>query len=242
MRDAITLDGSSDDSSAVVWPRGLGLMAAAVVWLLALVGLGSADVLAWAAGHGLPLAFIVASAAALCVVPGLALLRLLWPDAALAWPERLAVAWGVGAALPPLLLSLAHVAGLPWGRWATSAYLLLALALLILLAARRAAPASGQRGRAAVERVTPRHGFLFLGLLLLALLARLYTSRDLLAGANVDNHHHTLIVQLLVDHGGLFTSWEPYAPLATFTYHYGFHANVAFFHWLTGIPVTLSLL
>ena len=46
----------------------------------------------------------------------------------------------------------------------------------------------------------------------------------------------------MVDHFGLFDSWEPYAPLITFTYHFGFHANIAFWHWFTGTPVPDSLI
>lgn len=57
-----------------------------------------------------------------------------------------------------------------------------------------------------------------------------------------DSYHHTTIAQLLVDHGGLFNSWEPYAPLETFTYHFGFHSNVALFHWLTGMPIVESVI
>jgi hypothetical protein len=57
-----------------------------------------------------------------------------------------------------------------------------------------------------------------------------------------DSYHHTLIAQLLVDHGGLFRSWEPYVPLRSFTYHFGFHSNVALFHWLTGVSVLKSVI
>jgi hypothetical protein len=52
-----------------------------------------------------------------------------------------------------------------------------------------------------------------------------------------DSYQHAVIAQLLVDNGGLFDSWEPYAELQTFTYHFGFHSAVAVFHWLTGMPV-----
>ena len=48
--------------------------------------------------------------------------------------------------------------------------------------------------------------------------------------------------QLLADHGGLFSSWQPYAPLKTFTYHFGYHADVAWLHWLSGTPTTHGVL
>lgn len=58
-----------------------------------------------------------------------------------------------------------------------------------------------------------------------------------------DSYHHTVISQLIVDHGGLFNSWEPYAPqIQSLTYHFGFHALVAIFHWLTGIDVPKAVL
>jgi hypothetical protein len=57
-----------------------------------------------------------------------------------------------------------------------------------------------------------------------------------------DSVHHTIIAQLLVDNGGLFRSWRPYAALTTLTYHYGFHSLVAGLSWLSGQPVRLALL
>lgn len=58
-----------------------------------------------------------------------------------------------------------------------------------------------------------------------------------------DSYHHTVISQLIVDHGGLFNSWEPYAPqIQTLTYHFGFHTLVAMFHWLTGVDVPQAVL
>lgn len=47
-------------------------------------------------------------------------------------------------------------------------------------------------------------------------------------------YQHTLMAQLLVDYQGLFQPWQPYAALKTFTYHFGFHANVSLHplpHW-----------
>jgi hypothetical protein len=66
---------------------------------------------------------------------------------------------------------------------------------------------------------------------------RLLVVRTLDAPMWGDSYQHAVIAQLLVDKGGLFDSWEPYAELQTFTYHFGFHSAVAVFHWLTGMPV-----
>jgi hypothetical protein len=52
-----------------------------------------------------------------------------------------------------------------------------------------------------------------------------------------DSLTHSMVSQLIVDNGGLFSSWTPYAELESFTYHFGFHTQVAVFHWITNIPV-----
>jgi hypothetical protein len=57
-----------------------------------------------------------------------------------------------------------------------------------------------------------------------------------------DSYQHTMIAQLLVDNGGLFDSWEPYAPLRSFTYHFGFHTTVSLYHWLTGEDIIPSVI
>lgn len=183
---------------------------------------------------------LLLSIGALYLVPGLLVQRHVRITHARAWPQRIAVALGVGVALPPLLLLLADLIRLPWNRRTTIIYVLLAAIALL-------APRRRQRGSwrdawrwSAVRPTT--HGLLFSGLIAVALLVRLYVVRDLPVGQWGDSYQHTMMAQLLVDNAGLFTSWQPYAPLASFTYHFGFHANVAFFHWLTGVPVTHSVL
>lgn len=41
---------------------------------------------------------------------------------------------------------------------------------------------------------------------------------------------------------GISNSYEPYAPLSSFTYHFGFHSLVALFYWLSGFEVARSVL
>jgi hypothetical protein len=71
---------------------------------------------------------------------------------------------------------------------------------------------------------------------------RLLVVRTLDAPMWGDSYQHTMIAQLLVDHGGLFDSWEPYAGLPTFTYHFGFHAAVAAFRWFIGFETMPSVI
>jgi hypothetical protein len=78
--------------------------------------------------------------------------------------------------------------------------------------------------------------------LALAVGSRFWSVRDLVMPNWWDSVHHTFIVQLILDHGGLFSSWEPYAPLTTFTYHFGFHSAVASLSWLSGLAAPQAVL
>lgn len=211
------------------------LMIGALLLAGALALGGGGALLLWAAG-GLAGAVLPGLALALLyTTPGLLLLRALWPrDHALGWAERLGLAIGLSVALPPLLLLLAQQVRLPWGAPATWGYVALCTLGWAALAARDARR----------ERVLPTPdapSLVLLGVALAGLLVRLYAVRNVPVGLLGDSYQHTLMAQLLVDHQGLFQSWQPYAPLKTFTYHFGFHANVAFTHYLTGIDVPRSL-
>ncbi|MDO8671107.1 MAG: glycosyltransferase family 39 protein, partial [Dehalococcoidia bacterium] len=46
---------------------------------------------------------------------------------------------------------------------------------------------------------------------------------------------------LIAERGRIPDSYLPYSQLTSFTYHYGFHSLVAFFHWATGIEVVWSV-
>lgn len=225
---------------------------AALVWLALAVLVPGPAVAAWAFGEAAKLLLLAGVVVALWVLPGLALLGLLAPHAVPGWGSRLAMALGCGIALPPLLLELAALVGLPWGRWATVAYVVVALALVVWTSFKYRFSGfkfstQGRKEREGAKNLILNSQFsilcsLLFGLLGLGFVVRLYVMRDLPTGLWGDSYHHTMIAQLLVDNGGIFESWEPYAPLTTFTYHFGFHANVAFFHWLTGVSVPRSLL
>jgi hypothetical protein len=57
-----------------------------------------------------------------------------------------------------------------------------------------------------------------------------------------DSVQHAVIAQLLVENGGLFDSWLPYAPYQSLTVHFGFHATVAAFQWATGMEAAQATL
>lgn len=184
----------------------------------------------------------------LFLLPGLMLLRLLSISRQnLSFGAYFAFALGLSVALPPLLLLLFAQFNWPWNRLTTQIYLLISgiivLAPTNIPQALRAKSFSTLQWFWQKERLAltfPEISLFFLSLS--TLLLRLLIVSDLPTGLFGDSYHHTMISQLLVDHQGLFQSWQPYAPLKTFTYHFGFHANVAFFHWLTGLNVEQSVL
>ncbi|MGB9890187.1 MAG: hypothetical protein ACPLTQ_11020, partial [Anaerolineae bacterium] len=63
---------------------------------------------------------------------------------------------------------------------------------------------------------------------------RLWIGRGLVMLPGSDAYHHTLIVQLFAEQGGIPENYEPYAPLQSFSYHFGFHSIVALVRWLLG--------
>lgn len=178
----------------------------------------------------------VAAATAMLLLPGLALLRLCW-SAPLHPAERWALALGVSSALPPLLLLASEPVGVRWNTQLCWGYLAVATAVLLW-------PIRGRPTQEWRTLFTPldREHLLIIAITVAAVVLRLYVVRDLPAGMWGDSYHHTVIAQLLVDNGGLFSSWQPYAPLKTFTYHYGLHSNVAWLSWLSDMPATRSLL
>lgn len=64
-------------------------------------------------------------------------------------------------------------------------------------------------------------------LLALTLWTRLAEIRDLEIPFFGDSVHHSMIVRLFQLQGGLPDNWLPFAPLASFSYHFGFHALTA---------------
>lgn len=225
-----------DQASAVEYRRAewRGRWLGGLLGVLALLALlfGAPGLLVWLPGAALGALGPVVVAAALFLLPGLALLRLFWPER-LPLAERLVLAAGLSCAVPPLLLLASAPLGLRWGPLAC--WSLLALCAGAAFWPQRAEPTPLASPRPLWWRDAP--GMLLLLVSVGALLARLYATRELVAGQFGDSYHHTIIAQLLLDHGGLFSSWRPYAPLSTFTYHYGFHSLVAWLHWLSGYPL-----
>lgn len=77
---------------------------------------------------------------------------------------------------------------------------------------------------------------------LLIVFVRLWAIRTLSIPMWGDSYQHTMITQLIIDNGGLFKSWMPYAPYESLTVHYGFPANSAVYAWISNVPSTRAVI
>ncbi|MBN1921493.1 MAG: hypothetical protein JW892_09625 [Anaerolineae bacterium] len=69
---------------------------------------------------------------------------------------------------------------------------------------------------------------------------RLFVGRSLVMLPGSDTYHHTLIAKLFEEQGGLPNTYQPYAPLVSFSYHFGFHSIIALFRWVFGTELLLT--
>ena len=184
----------------------------------------------------------------LYVLPGWGLASWLWRGwEARSWPEKLGLAAGISLAVYPLLMVFTDLFGLHLG--AAYAWLppLAGLAAIVWRNWRRwSRPDFRQWLRLPRFSVSQLSGYgldlLFLAVVGLVFAGRLWAIRLLDAPMWGDSLQHTMIMQLLIEHGGLFDSWEPYAELGSLTYHFGFHAAAAALGWVSGLPGTRAVL
>ncbi len=165
--------------------------------------------------------------ALLWTVPGLAVLAWVRRGEAEAWsiPMLIGAAWAIGGALLVLLPMAAWWVGLPLGTWAVWGILTVS-GITIVFAWRQGQPFG------AIERLSAT-AWLYVVILGLILLSRIVVLHSLNSPLWGDSIHHTLITRLLLENGGIFETYEPYLPLAPFTYHTGFHLLCAWLGWST---------
>jgi hypothetical protein len=178
----------------------------------------------------------------LYVVPGWAIWAWLWRGRTLHWVETLCMAIGLSLAIYPLLFLWTHMIGLNLG--VVYAWLPPLLGILALIRCYK-------DWRPRLSRTMLQRWWMTelcwadITLILIAglgLAVRLYVIQGLEIPMWGDSYQHTMIAQLLVDRNGLFDSWMPYAPIPTFTYHFGLHSLVAVFHWATRMPIPQAML
>lgn len=177
-------------------------------------------------------ALLALAAAALFVLPAWALLDAAWGGfAAQPLATRATLALGAGVAVAPLPILWTDAVGLhpgPWHAWLPVA---LAAAWLGVRAwRRRGRPAP----RTAVESEERWAQVALVAVTALLVGSRFFMLHQVEAPLWGDSYQHTMIAQLVLDRGGLFDSWQPYAPYTTLTVQFGFPAHVALMAWLTG--------
>ena len=183
---------------------------------------------------------ILGVAVFLFVLPGWALLALLWSGwDALVWGEKLGLASGMSLAIYPLLFLWTDIIGLHLGL--LYAWLPALAGLGVILWRNRNYINIKTFKSLNVQRLNWADITLII-LLAILIFTRFWVIRSLDVPMWGDSYQHTMIAQLMVDHGGLFNSWLPYAELQTFTYHFGFHTAVAVFHWISGLAVPQAVL
>jgi hypothetical protein len=185
------------------------------------------------------------------ILPGWAIFSLLWRGwDDLNWPSKLGLSCGISLAVYPLLFLWTDLIGLHLGplyAWLPSILGLIALGwknrrffLHIRLFLHNQNSVYLEQRKNHPESLLADIAFLVvLGLIVIS---RFWVIKSLEIPLYGDSYQHTMITQLMIDQGGLFNSWEPYANLVTFTYHYGLHSAVAIYHWISGLSAEIAML
>ncbi len=177
----------------------------------------------------------------LCTVPGMGILAVLYPAwQERNWVEKFALSTGVGLAISPLLMLWTHLIGLNLNRYYVWLPGVAGALLLLVSYLRRRHPKSLNPIGTVESGVLPNLSLA--ASVAVLIFSRFWVIRKLDYPMWGDSLQHTMIAQLIVDHGGLFNSWQPYAELQSFTYHFGFHTLVAAFHWIAGLSLPLATL
>lgn len=169
------------------------------------------------------------------LLPGWALLHGLLEDwQGLSWGEKAGLAAGVGLALIPLVLLWIYVTGIALG--SLTVWIMLIVSILFLvwknLSAIKQIPS--KLNRLTWNRFNWTSAALIFTLVVIVLI-RVWIIQGIDYPMWGDSYQHTMIAQLILDHGGLFKSWEPYVPYSSLTVQYGFSASVAFYSWLSSV-------
>ncbi len=181
---------------------------------------------------------VILVASLLFLLPGLTLLLWLLPDLDEDWFGWLTLSVGLSMAVFPLLLLWAWtLGGIRLGSLAL--WLILGIGILLITFRLRQRP---DIWRAAVHDTSLGFSLLLILSASVVLGVRLWAIRGLTVPLWGDSVQHAVIAQLLVERGGLFDSWQPYAPYESLTVHFGFHAAVAAFHWATGMEAAQATL
>ena len=192
---------------------------------------------------------VMGAALLVYLIPGWALLAWLWRGwDRLRWLEKFGLSAGMSLASGALLMLYTDLFGLHLGAAYAWGPALVGMGGLIWKGVangglKRRFQAIDQGIRHPRFTLNTRLPDISLVILLgLILVVRFWAIRGLEAPMWGDSVQHTYITQLVLDAGGLFESWEPYAPYTTFSNQYGFPAAAALLAWMTGMSASQAVL
>ncbi len=180
----------------------------------------------------------------LFVIPGWVLLTTIWRGlTGLDLIGKIGIGAGVSLAVYPLLMLWAFYIGVKLGSIFAWGPVLISCAILIWKN-HKSFRFSELRRFFSYTNLRSIHApdFVLCMIILFLIFSRLWPIRNLPCPLGPDPIQHLTIAQLMINNGGLFTSWLPYFPYQTFTVHFGFHSDVAVFSWLTSIDILHSTL
>jgi len=176
-----------------------------------------------------PVAVIASILAILGIIlPGAAVLA--WQPGRRSWMEALSISLGLGMAIIALLAVFGRTAGLRFTPTIIIAVGIISAVFFILGLIRRGL-------RLGITVFTALEFMALLGLIAL----RFYQARDLALPAWVDSVHHSFLVRLFLEQGGIPADLQPWIP-GPFYYHIGFHASAAVFSAFSGLAPDAAIL
>jgi hypothetical protein len=176
-----------------------------------------------------PVAVIASIPAILGIIlPGAAVLA--WQPGRRSWMEALSISLGLGMAIIALLAVFGRTAGLRFTPTIIIAVGIISAVFFILGLIRRGL-------RLGITVFTVLEFLAVLGLIAL----RFYQARDLALPAWVDSVHHSFLVRLFLEQGGIPADLQPWIP-GPFYYHIGFHASAAVFSAFSGLAPDAAIL
>lgn len=180
------------------------------------------------------------AAALVLVAPGALLAASVGIHRRLTMAEGLGWCLGASPALWALAFLWSQPLGVSWNRQVCVVVVAAAAGLLPWRMA-RADPGASRRRRGACGQAKATT-VLALFIVLVAGILRFRDARGLVATPWVDGFHHTVIVQLFLDQGGLPHDYRPYVAADRFDYHFGFHAVCAAVSWIADVEPRRSVL
>jgi hypothetical protein len=180
------------------------------------------------------LLLLVLASGWILLLPGLAILA--WIPRRPGLKSIWIFALGLGLAVNPIIFQFLSLLGLPFNRLTlvlVGIVFLLLLVLKIALHVRDHGISDGRLLSSKGMEWVAAYILLFLAVFFL----RWSSLTELTVLPGIDSNQHAVISSLFVNNEGIPSDYLPYAPLSSFTYHFGIHANTAALSIATGLPV-----